>query len=1140
MKRVPGLSLRVAVAALATLHGSVLHAQTAALLTGRITSEFGTPLAGANVVIEQLSISVSAGPDGRYSITVPAERVRGQSVLLRIRAIGYTPQSRPIVVTPGAQQLDFALSRDVNRLEEIVVTGTVAATTQKKLPFSVVKLDESDLSVVATNPLRELQAKVPGALIVQPSGRPGATPAIVLRGPKSLAAGGRQQGPLIILDGAILNGGTQDINGEDVESIEVVKGAAASTLYGSRAGAGVIQITTKSPHRAPLGAHLTVHSEYGFDDVQREYAHARRHFLLMDERNERFCIKVAGQPPCSRTVDFEEEARRVNDIASAEALTPYAFERDYWVGSGPSTLELKGLFQANQWPKAYDPIAQIATNGGFVSNTAGITGRSGGTAYFASISRLSEDGAMRYLRGYRRESARANLEQTVGETWSILVSSTYAGATQFPATSASTDTVDDFFRVTRVPMGVNLLRRDQLGRLYIRSNPLLSGQQNANPLYAHENTHGQVESDRFIASLVARYTPMSWLMFDATGSTDRVRSTDLLYRDREYRATSPFGTLNGGTRGVVVEGSAADQSQNLMLGGQATFGLGADLRGTVTTRYSFEQEDKHSSYNYGEGMAITGLVTLGNATTNLLAGSDRASATAIGVIAGIQLEYKERYIIDGLLRYDGSSLFGAEERWHPYHRNSIAWRLSEEPFWPIPSLVGDLKLRASVGTAGGRPRFDAQYETFSLGTGGAVTATTLGNKRLKPEHTIETEYGFDAELLRKYGVSLTYARDITSGQLLRVPAPAGSGYPNEWQNAGTLDSKTWELSLRIPLVASRSLVWSSQLGWDRSRTFITALNAAPFFGDVGPAQGGTGIRFYYAAGERFGTMYGRKFATRCSELPPPFSAQCGPGLEWQANDEGYIVWVGQGHSWREGVTSNLWQAIRPGCLKNGAPITATGVTDCLSRGGTVNAPWGAPATHWGMPTALRDSTAALAVVPLGNTMPDYRVTMTHTVQWKRLNAYGLLDLSVGNRVFNMERQWLLADFMVREQDQDGKSVETAKPLGYYWRASAPANVGVGGFYDDGLIGNNHTIEDGSYVKLREARVTYDVGLFPLVPGEWSVSLVGRNMYTWTRYSGWDPEAGLPGGRTSSAAITTGGMFQYPPTRTFTVAVSARF
>lgn len=1130
-----------ALAALSPLRftGAELIAQDMTVLSGRITSEFGTPLA-ANVGIEEMSLSVVANTEGRYSIIVPAGRVRGQSVRLRVRAIGYSPASSIVAITPGSQTRDFVLRKDVNRLDEIVITGTVTATTQKKLGYSLAKLDESDMRVPSPNALSQLQGKVPGALIVQPSGRPGASPAIVLRGPKSLNAAGRQQGPLLIVDGAILNAGTQDINPHDIESIEVIKGAAASTLYGSRAGAGVISITTKSGSRSPEGTRLTLRSEYGVNDVQNEYAYATRHNLMMDERNERFCIRVTGQPRCSRTVDLEEETRRVNSAPTSDALPPHAFERDYGIGA-PGIPELKGLFQVNRWPKTYNPIAQIITSGRLRSNVVDVTSRTGATAYFASLSDFAQEGAIRFLQGYRRNTGRANVDHKVGEHWSIALHSSYARANHFPATfGAGNITSENFLSATRVPASVDLLRRDNLGRLYIRSNPLAQGVGNVNPLYVAENQQGQLDDDRLIASLALHYTPLPWLTFDATGSTDRLRTAELGFRDREFRTTAPFGSFGGGTRGFIFETATADLSQNLMLSARAEEDLGADWRGTVTARYSHEQQDTRLSDGYGEQLAVTGVHSLRNATSNIQVFSSAASVRAIGAIAGGRLEYKERYIFDGLARLDGSSLFGADERWHPYYRSSFAWRLSDEPFWPLPRVANEGKLRASVGTAGGRPRFESQYEVFSVGTGGQVTPTaTLGNRSLKPEHTLETEYGFDGEFFSKYGISLTYARDITTNQILRIPVPASSGYPGQWQNAGTLDGKTWELSLRIPILTARNLAWSSQLAWDRNRTYIAALNQPPFYSDVVNLAPTIGIRFYYAPGERYGTIHGRKYVTRCSELPAPFDAQCGPGREWQANDEGYIVWIGQGHTWREGVALNLWQASRPGCVRNGTPLPANGADECQRRGGTVNAPWGPQTTHWGMPTILRDSTATPAIVPLGNVMPDYRVTMSHSIQWRRLNVYGLLDISRGNRVFNMERHWSFLDFMVREQDQDGKTPETAKPIGYWWRGSAPlSSLGVGGFYGD-LVASNRTLEDGSYTKLRELSVAYELPRLSVISGQWSVSLTGRNLYTWTRFSGWDPEAGLAGGLPNSAALATAGMFQYPPTRTFTIALQGR-
>jgi TonB-linked SusC/RagA family outer membrane protein len=1130
--------------AVLTSHTSLLRAQDAAIITGRVTSEFGAPLGAANILIEELRISVSTAADGHYSVAVPGARATGQSVVLRARSIGYLAQQRTITIVVGPQTQDFTLRRDINRLEEIVVTGTVAATAQKNLPFSVTRLDSSDMPVPGASALLGIQGKVPGAQVVQPTGRPGVGPAVVLRGPKSINATGRSQSPLVILDGLVLSSqGLQDINPQDIESIEVVRGAAASSLYGSRAAMGVIQITTKSGRRTAEGTHFTVRSELGYRGTQNEFRYARHHFLRMDERNERFCIKVTNQPACSRTVDFEDETRRINDGGSAGALTPWPFERDYGIGAAPSKPELKGLFQAGSWPKTYDPIAQIVVDGQFASNTINVDNRSGRTGYFASLSDFRDGGALRYLRGYHRGTARANIDQIVGDHWDFALRSAYTRSTEFPAvTGPASSGTDEFFQLqTRVPAGVDLMRRDRLGRLYVRANPLNVGGgvgQSAltntnNPLYDQENTQGQLDVDRLLASLQGRYSPTTWLSFDATASTDRSRTADLFLRDRGYRsslATEPSGGI-----GYMQTRSTGVFSHNLMANGVANGMLATDLHVTLRSTLAYEQQEGESSTAYGEGFVVPGLATLGNTTTNFFVASNRSTIRAKSGLGAAQLEYKGRYIVDGLLRYDGSSLFGADERWHAYTRASAAWRVSDEPFWPVPTAVSDLKLRASVGTAGSRPNFASQYQTFAVSSG-QVTPITLGNKHLKPENTRETELGLDAELFRRAALSLTYARDITTDELLLVPAPFASGYPSQWANAGALDGKTWELSLRLPLIAARSFTWTAQVSWDRSRTYITDVDVPPYYVNLFSVGGGVNLRV--APGERYGTMYGRRFVTRCSELPAPFDAQCGPGREWQTNDEGYVVWVGQGRSQRDGVALNLWQATRPGCV--GASAVVDGVVACLQRGGTVNAPWGVRETNWGMPLVIRDSTATPMLLPIGNTLPDYRLAASHAVHWKRLDLFAVVDASVGNDLYNVERQWSFGDFMTREQDQNGKTPETAKPIGYYWRATSPVSaLGVGGFYDE-LLGNNRTVEDASYVKLRELSITYSVGRVPLAAGRWSVSLIGRNLYTWTRFTGWDPEVGRDVADVGSPAIAAVAGFQYPPTRAFTLAFTGRY
>ncbi len=238
--RFPALALGLTVLPLAA------QAQGPAVINGVVQSEFGDPLENANVYIVELALSVGTNAQGRYTMTIPADRVRGQVVQLRARAIGYKAQARELTISAGNQTFDWQLEKDINRLQEVVTTGVTAGTEQKKLAFTVAQVSDADMPVPGANPLAQLQGKVAGANIVSASGRPGTAPAIILRGPQSINASGRSQEPLFIVDGVISQGSIADINPQDIESIEVVKGAAASSLYGSRAGNGVIQVTTRS------------------------------------------------------------------------------------------------------------------------------------------------------------------------------------------------------------------------------------------------------------------------------------------------------------------------------------------------------------------------------------------------------------------------------------------------------------------------------------------------------------------------------------------------------------------------------------------------------------------------------------------------------------------------------------------------------------------------------------------------------------------------------------------------------------------------------------------------------------------------------------------------------------------------------
>jgi len=482
----------------------------------------------------------------------------------------------------------------------------------------------------------------------------------------------------------------------------------------------------------------------------------------------------------------------------------------------------------------------------------------------------------------------------------------------------------------------------------------------------------------------------------------------------------------------------------------------------------------------------------------------------------LDLDYKGRYIIGGLVRRDAASLFGASQRWQTYGRGSIAWRVSEEPWFKIP-MISDLKLRISEGTAGNRPTYSAQYETFSLGSGGALSPNTLGNKDLRPEVSTEVESGIDIEFLNKYGLTVTYAHNVINDQLLPVTPPAASGFGTQWQNAGELTNKTIEVSLNVPIIQRRDLSYTVRFNYDATTSIVTRLDMPETF-YTAAGQQGTDNMFKIKQGEVFGSIWGRRFVTKCSELPVGFAEKCGAGMDYQMNSDGKIVYVGAGNTLGDGITKNLW-------------FTRLPYTAAPWAGGTTKDP-----LQWGLPILVRNAAGAVPILNLGHALPDYHWSFSQNVVFKKFTVYALLDATVGKSIWNEQRQWSLGDFQVAEVDQNGKSIQDARPIGYYFRTASTG--GIGGLYD--ILGpNNHTVEDASFVKLRELSVGYRVGRV-LGVGDWTVNMIGRNLKTWTKYKGYDPEVGVGGGSLGSGALNAIDAFGFPNLRQVTFSIGTSF
>jgi TonB-linked SusC/RagA family outer membrane protein len=1038
----------------------------------------GMPLEGVSVRLEGTNLGALTQANGRFVIAnVPAG-----THTLKAEMIGHAPLTRSVTVNAGqATTLALTLELSAISLQEIVVTGTAGATTKAKLPFTVERISADQLPVPQVSAASALQGKAAGVTVVSGSGRPGSAPAILLRGPTSINSAGRSQEPLYIVDGVVLSSSMADLDAMDIENIEIVKGAAAASLYGSRAGNGVVQITTKRGRRADQGQiRYTVRSEYGQSDLPGTFDRALHHNFKMNADGTKFIDQTGKE------CDFLQCA----SLALAGQRAAPGKAADNW-----------NTYMTGTWPgETHDHVKEFFTNGAFMQNYVAAAGRVGGANFHASFSQVRDQGVMPGQDGMRRNNYRINLDQNIQENVQLSASAFYSRSRQNAFGESQGNPV---FRLTRMPAGVNLAAcmdditkscMDNPDKLILRPHP---GSDNTNPLYELLKEKTQNDRGRFLGSTNVRVSPTSWLDVDANVSYDRLDRRDSDYRPKGYRTIKPDADQNGG---FLERYHLLTESLNAGLTASFRKRVG-ELSTRTQFRYLYEREDQETTDAYGYRFTAQDVPILGGLQkdrTTMTSSQQRVLSE--GFFAITNLDFRDRYIVDALIRQDGSSLFGADERYHWYYRIAGAYRLSEEPWFKLPG-INEFKLRYALGTAGGRPRFTAQYETYSVSST-AITPVNLGNKALKPEDTREQAMGIDLTALDRLSFTAEYSNAITRDQLLPASLQAFKGFGTQWQNAGTMQSKSWEASLEARLVDRPGFSWSTRVLFDRTRSVITELNVPnQTYGVDGQAMGDV---FYARKGEVFGTFYGAKYAKSCADLPTGTNCD-----GFQVNDDGLLVWVGKDNT----LKSGLWGTDGP--LVNGVAVK-----------------WGTPVVGQCTDRSTGERTA---YCPLGKTMPDYHLGFSSTATWHGLTIYGLLDSTQGFNVYNQPLQWALQENYAGIMDQTGKPEADQKPLGYY---IALYNI---------LGPNSRFVEDASYVKLREVSLNYRLNTKQLsvVPGlgrfnSIGLSLIGRNLLTWTKYSGYDPEVGRGGGQTGSAAIARVDGFNYPNFRTWTAAIELNF
>lgn len=1028
-----------------------------ARVTGRVVdAATNQPLAAANIFIIGTPITATSTADGRFVITSAPPGI----FTIEAKRLGYGAQRFENIrlIADSVRTLEFKLTDRPMMLDQVSVAGTVDAQSVAKSTFATSVVTAEQMPVPTTGSAAGMiSGKVAGVNITRGSGRPGAGVNIQLRSPiggidqqNGASGNGSVPGPLFVVDGVYLNSSqqvtTQDIEGMDVASIEVIKGAAAAALYGARAAAGVIAITTNRGKNLALNeTKFTFRSEYGADSYLTRLNKNDHHQFLQDAQGN--WVNAAGQ-----IVPRTQRVTKQSGIMDS----PY---------TSPIYNNANQLFKTSTW----------------LTNKADIAGNFSNSNYYVSYARTEQPGIVKYNEGFKRQSIKLNVDSRPTEKLSIGVSANHSRVFD----DGSPVNFTDFYGFDA---DVNLQRPQALQAFGFPYAVVPDSAYNRiNPLFAAFIADNVSRRARTQVNVNGSYRPVSWFSLSGDASYDRGDLQRIAYTPRgtpSVNATTGAVTLSTGrldvetdiTDGYVLKGN-----------GSLTKSFGG-LTVRVTEQGVVQRETNPLLITRGDDFQTEGVKAMSQARTKSVTDQHLYDTRIINNVVTLGLSYNEKYIGDFLVNREGNSRFGAANRWNTFGRASAAWLMHEEGWFPLKDQFQQFKLRYSWGIAGQSPGFDQQYEAFSSDGSGGITRTTLGNKNIVPTKSIESEFGFDFTFLNRFQGQLTYAKGETKDNFVAVPAPAVSGYCCVTSNPATTELKTYEATINASIINHPGgLVFNANLIMDQASNVMTKFGRTCFIDTMK----------WSCEGARIGVMIGHDMVHKKSDL---LAKHANSQNAFDINDEGFVVAVGAGNTWRDGVAKNLW----------GTNVVIDGTS-----------------YPWGNPILARTETGLIKDFVMGDANPKLHFGLQPDIRYKNIRFNFLLDGKLGGNTYNNSDQGFYNSCDAEECDQFGRPDELKKPVTYY-KAVANNNSDYQAFFAQSgtfarlaelIVG--YTMDAKKYTFLRKAGVS-----------KAQFDIIGRNLKYFTKYKGLNVDPGSSLQRIDDAT--------YPLTRTWTGAVTLTF
>ena len=713
-----------------------------AIISGTITDENAVPLPSVNVIIQELTIGASTDVNGQYTINVPASLVNNQQVTLKARFLGFVEESLTITLSPGRQTHNVELAEDLLNLDEVVVTGTGAATSTKRLGINVESVSaERLLTAPAMTIETALQGKIAGSNIQQVSGQPGVAAQITLRGINTLGS----TTPMILVDGVEINTDNNyagferdginlnvnsrlaDIDFNDVERVEVVKGAAAATIYGAQGANGVIQIFTKKGQagkpRLSITTSLETNEVLGLDNVQNAFFHA---FPVNEDGT------IAG---LSRNATTGQWTVPNFDI------TPNTLINNPYVEPTFNSI---------------NTVLRDATTQRF---SASLSGGTQDLTYLLSANVQDQEGTQLNTFNVRR-SYRANFGITPLENLTLSIRANYVDADN-RGTENGDNVTGPLQNALFARPFINLEELDAEGNTVAT---LLEGERETNPLFENEVRSKDIDVNRFINSFNANYKPYRWLELDAKLGVDHYRY-DYNELQRNFE-NNPIAALDPAA-GFVWRIQDQATNVNAITSAFLRFNIANNVNTTTQIAFDVRRETFDRVNSLGQTLAPFESTTTLRSTSDFSIDQEKIDFNSYGILINEKLEFQEQAGISFGGRFDYSSAFGEGQEPSFFPRGDVYLRLSELDLWnPIGNTISEFKIRAAYGEAGTQPAAYDRIVTLdqtSVGPNGTlIPGNTLNNPLLLVEESREFEVGADVT--------------ITPGQTLFSPITLSATY----------------------------------------------------------------------------------------------------------------------------------------------------------------------------------------------------------------------------------------------------------------------------------------------------------------------------------------------------------------------------